>query len=412
MGLRSGLSIAPSSCNASLQAAKIFKEELRRAPDNLRVAPSDGGAVLVACSRGGDGGFEIFSWCIGHGTTPRFWDVAAESLQLYEYSAFRVPRAFLEADRPIVAYEGRSSLRHLAACSPSATLGIETLCQADPNEEDSAPEVLAALNELVRPGWAASMGEEVEWHPALGFFAPDSPAASGTADSEGREESGFGNTEASEDEVLFRWLLLGVGEPLDPCEIEDDNAKMFFVKQHRGLGTALVKEGSFEEAAVAFTRALDVCRLHRFFKCFFPEDHGEMFRGVSGIAGAQSYQPQLVSKAERATLAEAHAWVREAAMACHSNLCLCALRQRKFTECAHHAGWVLATDPQHVKALFRRGVATASLGKDLSAALCDLETAKELQPNDAAVQKEIARVKEQMKAARKAERSMFQGILK
>jgi len=99
-------------------------------------------------------------------------------------------------------------------------------------------------------------------------------------------------------------------------------------------------------------------------------------------------------------------------MACRSNLALCALRQKKFRECVEHAGWVLATEPQNSKALFRRGVATAIIGKDLQGALSDLEAARLLQPEDVALKSEIARVKEKIKAARKAEKAMFQGILK
>jgi tetratricopeptide (TPR) repeat protein len=209
-----------------------------------------------------------------------------------------------------------------------------------------------------------------------------------------------------EGQLLFHWLLLAQEEELDPCFMETDSEKAAFVQQHRCLGTALVREGSFEEAEKTYTNALDACRLHPLYKSFFPEEHGEMFRGVSSSAGVASYQPQLPKKPQNGD-----AWVYEAALACHSNLALCAMRQKKFRECIQHSGRVLAADSQNAKALFRRGVATASLGHDMKGALHDLEAAKVLQPADVSVQKELVRVKNAIKAAHKAEKAMFQGIL-
>jgi len=108
---------------------------------------------------------------------------------------------------------------------------------------------------------------------------------------------------------------------------------------------------------------------------------------------------------------EAYTWVRDAAIACNLNLALCALRRSRFDDCLRHTGWVLNSEPHNVKALYRRGIATATLGTDLEGALSDLRAARKLEPSNAAVTKEILRVKEKAKAARNREQIMFRGTL-
>ncbi|CAK0836383.1 unnamed protein product, partial [Prorocentrum cordatum] len=402
----------------------MLKEEVQSAPDGLRVAPSEGGAVLVACERGGAQGLELLSWCLGSGAAPRSWDAAVDrsptrSMRLYECAAFRLPAALMAVDRPVAAYDGRSPLRRLAACTACTREGVRALCRGDPDGRAPAPEVAAMLSELVVPGWATSIGQEAEWSPSFGRLdasalrvvgAPDGVPGGGVPLGEPGVSPGFARTEPGEDVVFYQWVLLAVAEAMDPCEVEDDQAKQGFVREHRGLGGALVREGSFEEASAAYRRALDACRLHSSFKLLFPAEHGEHFRGCSGTFGAQSYQPQAALFTKTAP-DEADAWVRESAVACRSNLALCALKRGEFRQCVEHAGWVLAVDLENPKALFRRGVAAAALGADLPAALRDLEAAQRLQPGDAAVRAEVARVKEKMQSARRAEKAMFKGVL-
>jgi len=371
----------------------------------------EGGAVLVASAN--SEGFEILSWHVGHGAVPGMWDEAVASLRLYEYADFQAPRVMWEADRSTCAYEGEFPLRRIEASSPAVIAGLWALCRADPNEEEFAPDVVVALRDLVQPGWSTSEthGERVEWSSKLQARVLYSEPPAGTEpDTVASLHAGI--SERSKDVVVFRWLLLGVSEALDPGEMEEDHEKKAFVQQRRGLASALVKEGSFQEAEKAYERALDVCRLHPLFKTFFPNEHGELFRGASASAGVQSYRPQLPQAAQDSPLAEEQSWVREASLACYSNLALCALREKKYRDCVERATWVLAAEPQNAKALFRRGTAAAGLGLDLEGALRDLEAAELLQPDDAGIKKEIARVKDQMRAARKAEKAMFKGMLK
>jgi tetratricopeptide (TPR) repeat protein len=256
-----------------------------------------------------------------------------------------------------------------------------------------------AIQEVVKPGWGRSLGEAIKWYPGLGTSLQQAPSDFPVHSESSNED---------EQEILLEWLLLAVAEPFEPNAVDDDSAKAAFVKLHRGFGTALVKEESFDEAAAAYTRALDVCRLHSGYRSFFPKDDGSLVNGCSVGYGAQSFQPHKMLDADGL---EAYTWVRDAAIACNLNLALCALRRSRFDDCLKHAGWVLTSDPHNVKALYRRGIATATLGSDLEAALSDLRAAQKLEPSNAAVAKEILQLKEKAKAARKREQVMFRGTL-
>mmetsp|Transcript_81082 Transcript_81082/g.204116 ORF Transcript_81082/g.204116 Transcript_81082/m.204116 type:complete len:595 (+) Transcript_81082:64-1848(+) len=76
-------------------------------------------------------------------------------------------------------------------------------------------------------------------------------------------------------------------------------------------------------------------------------------------------------------------------MALHSNMALAKLKLNQFEEVKHHAGLALLVDAQNVKALYRRGIAQASLARNASlfqeaeakAAIADFEAAIAADPS-------------------------------
>jgi peptidyl-prolyl isomerase D len=94
----------------------------------------------------------------------------------------------------------------------------------------------------------------------------------------------------------------------------------------------------------------------------------------------------------------------------HSNSALINNKLRAFTDAQHSATLALEvkgiTDVEKGKALYRRAVAKVAL-KDEEAAVKDLEEAAKLVPGDAAVIKELAKVKHTLAEMAKKERAVY-----
>jgi len=359
----------------------LFKEDIRPEPVDVRVKASQGDNIVIAYKKRDDD-YGILSWALGSGAAPQFWDIAVQSMFLYQCACFRIHQEILIADKPTASYDGQEPLRHASGCSAEVLAGISAHLFGDKNRQDLDVDFQHAIQTLGK-GWTKS-GNESNWHSLLGTLEDSA---------DDREE------------LHFQWLLLAVGEEPDP---DSDHEKLPFVQQYRGLGNALVKERSFVEAADAYTRALGACRRHELYRDFFPHDHGAQYRGCSAASGGQSYEPVHV-KANPDAL-EASKWLHEATIACHSNLALCSLQTHDFRSCIPHADWILAADPGNTKALFRRGVAKAKLG-DLDGGLLDLKLARESDPSNSAVLKEMKQVQDMIRTGRKAEKAMFAGKL-
>ncbi|CAG9466169.1 unnamed protein product [Pedinophyceae sp. YPF-701] len=99
-------------------------------------------------------------------------------------------------------------------------------------------------------------------------------------------------------------------------------------------------------------------------------------------------------------------------LALHLNTAAAMLRMPEYPnhlqEAVEHTSKVLNYQKDNLKALFRRGVASLRLG-DMDGAKRDLERAAKLDPEDKAVRRELARVRQEQRALREAQRDMFAG---
>ncbi|KAL6076241.1 adenyl-nucleotide exchange factor sse1 [Balamuthia mandrillaris] len=78
-------------------------------------------------------------------------------------------------------------------------------------------------------------------------------------------------------------------------------------------------------------------------------------------------------------------------LSCYSNLAICCIKLKRFEEAVHNCTKALELNEKNAKALFRRGQSFAEL-KQWDKAKEDLQAASALEPNDAAIKKELARV--------------------
>jgi tetratricopeptide (TPR) repeat protein len=84
--------------------------------------------------------------------------------------------------------------------------------------------------------------------------------------------------------------------------------------------------------------------------------------------------------------------------ACLLNRAACALKLQQPETSAEDCSLVLQMDPANVKALYRRGLAFATM-EMIDAAIADLVVAAELKPDDAAIRKQVAKLKGAQAAA-------------
>jgi tetratricopeptide (TPR) repeat protein len=77
-----------------------------------------------------------------------------------------------------------------------------------------------------------------------------------------------------------------------------------------------------------------------------------------------------------------------------SNICFCHVKLNQWGSAVSSANQVLSLDPENFKALYRRGLAYKELGQK-SRAKADFEKAGKLNPSDAAIQDELAKLREE-----------------
>jgi tetratricopeptide (TPR) repeat protein len=98
--------------------------------------------------------------------------------------------------------------------------------------------------------------------------------------------------------------------------------------------------------------------------------------------------------------------VDEIKLSCCLNLAACYLKLQKFDKAIHNCAEALRIDPNSSKALYRR--AQAHVGnKNWDAAKADLEAAEKVDPKNADVKAELAKVQKQIDARGTREKKMF-----
>ena len=100
--------------------------------------------------------------------------------------------------------------------------------------------------------------------------------------------------------------------------------------------------------------------------------------------------------------------VYELKVACHANLAMAKTRQGRASDVFKHTNEALRMDPDHVKSLYRRGVAYANMHDDDNA-LVDLTRALRLEPGNVAIELELSAVQQRVRAAQERERNAFKG---
>lgn len=99
--------------------------------------------------------------------------------------------------------------------------------------------------------------------------------------------------------------------------------------------------------------------------------------------------------------------VKQLLLTLHSNLSMVCFKQKKYKVSREAAAKALAIDPNHVKALYRRGVAHRELG-DLDSAKEDLKLAFKIDPTNISVKKSLVGVKKQMEEVKAKEKAKLQ----
>lgn len=99
--------------------------------------------------------------------------------------------------------------------------------------------------------------------------------------------------------------------------------------------------------------------------------------------------------------------VKQLLLTLHSNLSMVCFKQKKHKMSRDAATKALEIDPNHVKALYRRGVAHRALG-DLDSAKNDLKKAFKTDPTNISVKKELVGIRKQMEEAKAKEKANLQ----
>jgi tetratricopeptide (TPR) repeat protein len=92
------------------------------------------------------------------------------------------------------------------------------------------------------------------------------------------------------------------------------------------------------------------------------------------------------------------------------NMAACHLRLGEHADAIGAASQVLQNDPCNAKALFRRGAARRALGQT-EAAVGDLRAAAAAAPGDGGIARELAAVRAELRAERRAGEALFRGVV-
>ena len=101
--------------------------------------------------------------------------------------------------------------------------------------------------------------------------------------------------------------------------------------------------------------------------------------------------------------------VYELKVACHANMAMARSKEGRSSDVFKHCNEALRMNPDHVKTLFRRGVAYANMHDDENA-LVDLSRALSLEPANKAIEVELRAVQQRLEAARRREQQAFKGM--
>mmetsp|Transcript_25687 Transcript_25687/g.45570 ORF Transcript_25687/g.45570 Transcript_25687/m.45570 type:complete len:774 (-) Transcript_25687:468-2789(-) len=391
-----------STGGSSSSSCSLRKVELHAGPERNMTDLEDGGMVLIgilagSCTSGPHASAEDFpvpmllSWRVGEGAVPRFLEAAVASMRLVEGAAFEVPAAAFAIRPTGPSYEGQTPLRRL----PLGDLGplLASLLQG-PGGGGLLPHVAIGHDELEEPSiallprgftlsrqWEAE-GETTSWEAAsAALWGPNS------------ERRG---------ELCLRLTLLAATEAPDVC-LMDDPEQLRFLDLERAHGNALARDGRFQEASVAYSRALDVVRRTPLYKALFPTQSGRM-QGLYSRDAAEAEKPPFEGLTDEEVTAR-----RNGLIALHLNLNLCAAKVGKQAAARRHADIAVGADPENAKALFRRGQAAVCQG-DYEDALLDLQRSAELMPQDRAIRSEIQSLQRRMREHKQVERHMFEKV--
>jgi len=165
--------------------------------------------------------------------------------------------------------------------------------------------------------------------------------------------------------------------PDTPGELQGGVKPLEVAEALRELGNARFREQRFADAVRYYFKA----------KRFLP-------------TGPAQYEPVQEGDHEGAR-------ARACAIAVSSNAALCKLKLGDFDSSANICDGVLRLDPQNVKAWFRKALALRGQGEEEEAEAA-LRKALELDPKDAAVQKELAAIAKQRKTEKEKEKRLAQ----
>lgn len=166
--------------------------------------------------------------------------------------------------------------------------------------------------------------------------------------------------------------------PDTPGELPEGTAPIEAAESLREAGNGRFKKGQHAEALKLYLKA----------KAFLPT-------GTAAFAPTEGD-----AAAERA---------RVCSIAVSSNAAACELKLGKHEECARRCDTILTIEPNNTKALYRKGVCLRALGDDADE---DPEPvllkAAELEPDNAAVRKELAEIAQQKKKDKDKEKRLAQ----
>ena len=101
--------------------------------------------------------------------------------------------------------------------------------------------------------------------------------------------------------------------------------------------------------------------------------------------------------------------VYELKVACHANMAMARSKEGRSSDVFKHCNEALRMNPDHVKTLFRRGVAYTNMHDDENA-LVDLSRALSLEPANKAIEVELRAVQQRLEAARRRGQQAFKGM--
>nr|ANQ44605.1 HRP4 [Paratrypanosoma confusum] len=169
------------------------------------------------------------------------------------------------------------------------------------------------------------------------------------------------------DEELARLSIL----ESEDKELKSDPQRLRVAQQRREQGQALFKQECWAEAQTRFVQALSIL--------------------------GQLYDPSIE---------ETKKTKDEISLSCHLNIASCSVKLGIWRNAVNNCTKALEIQPDHPKALFRRGQALAAM-KEYEEAILDLEKASRLSGGDAAVTLELQTVKAHLEAHRAKEKKMF-----